>query len=620
MPRVSTKPASKKFRSKLTHSETLPCEQLFPDAPGSLLKSNGSGGATSHKETFLQRANCKVKEAADRINSKDRHSKEAPEYIVNEDAGSSGKHGRSGKLHNLLGRVYHRSGQSTDSHPIDEEFEDMYFEDTTVLTMVRPRMECLKYVQCMCENCHDVDNRAFSNSLSASPIDREQWFYQRRSARIASKNVDKMTTDSPLFDTANGITGSYKQVDANSDVCTTADTAVPNTMHSNNDNDNTDTATPSTASSVTQDTPPVAASDMRSQRTANSSSKRVHLKEKLSGKRRLRRSSTLAVENPSRFSSAVVEGFGLDTSYRFAQQQVWRGCKLIYRPKHISSVNKYRRTKPKNIDYTSPLYKTIAGCDYDALFISQTGTSTYNTPRGDYYNFNDNSARRSSKMVTTVKKLDLTTRGSADWIAEVVLITTSLHTSFKAFFDSVRCHQLLDCKGVEYFHIDVSLDHDDDFPEARIVRNWRAAEYVFSDRRRRTKMYNKNDALVPQLLVDGVPVGGWLDLQNLEDDNDLDYLLAREACPNCLMPRYKNQYSGNCRYCRVSWRELVSQKYVLPREVEILMSRNVYNASRVCAPRYFFKDRHSVNLSNKFSSLDNLDGRVMVPATPAEDD
>eukprot|EP00914_Ancora_sagittata_P034471 GHVO01069622.1.p1 GENE.GHVO01069622.1~~GHVO01069622.1.p1 ORF type:complete len:188 (-),score=60.54 GHVO01069622.1:7-570(-) len=122
-------------------------------------------------------------------------------------------------------------------------------------------------------------------------------------------------------------------------------------------------------------------------------------------------------------------------------------------------------------------------------------------------------------------------RGSADWNAEVVLISTSLPGLIGAYWDSCRIQNFMDCKGVDYFHVDTALGQE--YRDAQIITDWISKDIVFRDT---TKAGSKVDLIIPQILIDGVPVGAMEDLQTLEDDNDLDYILSRESCPNCLHP------------------------------------------------------------------------------------
>lgn len=126
--------------------------------------------------------------------------------------------------------------------------------------------------------------------------------------------------------------------------------------------------------------------------------------------------------------------------------------------------------------------------------------------------------------------------GSQDWTCEVVLLYTSLSTHRKQYHASLRAAQLLSCKGVDYWAIDANMDAGKSRPDKGLIARWRHLHYIFRDPTKE-KGSSKRDIIVPQILVDGVPLGGFSELLLLEEDGDLDYILAGEACPNCLVDR-----------------------------------------------------------------------------------
>jgi glutaredoxin 3 len=73
----------------------------------------------------------------------------------------------------------------------------------------------------------------------------------------------------------------------------------------------------------------------------------------------------------------------------------------------------------------------------------------------------------------------------------------------------VRVHRLLESKGITFVEVDVAGDHD--------KRKW-----LLETTKRRT---------VPQVFINGVPVGGWEDLAKLEASGELDRLLAEPKVP-----------------------------------------------------------------------------------------
>lgn len=75
---------------------------------------------------------------------------------------------------------------------------------------------------------------------------------------------------------------------------------------------------------------------------------------------------------------------------------------------------------------------------------------------------------------------------------------------------------------------------------------------------------------------------------------DADYILAREACPNCLHNRSKT--AGLCAACGAVFVDLLSTKYVTPREIKVLIRRSEYAASRIKAPTPFDWERRRKQL------------------------
>lgn len=141
--------------------------------------------------------------------------------------------------------------------------------------------------------------------------------------------------------------------------------------------------------------------------------------------------------------------------------------------------------------------------------------------------------------------------------AEVVALVTSLGAGRKQFFGSKRAMHLLDCKGVAYYSIDANKDVGSDRLDNALIQSWGEAQILQND---------GNTILIPQVLIDGVSIGGWSDLQDLEEDGDLDWILARALCPNCLVEKSPNAES--CATCGVLFQELipieaVEQKLVL---------------------------------------------------------
>jgi len=313
-------------------------------------------------------------------------------------------------------------------------------------------------------------------------------------------------------------------------------------------------------------------------------------------------------DNERRFDSSQITGAKSRAPSHLTCEYVLHGC-----PPRKSA----RKVITKNVDYMTPLYRRISGIGFDSLFGSGMGSGmgggigsgigtgigsgmgsgigsgigsgmgsglgASGGSRGGGTGGNFSFETKTLDTPQMKSKVRVTSEGgSADWVAEVVVIGNSMMSSLKSCLDSLRCQHLLDCKGVEYFHVDISLDIGDDYPDAVLIRRWLDLNYVFRDRRKSTK----NDVLVPQVLIDGVPIGGVLDLLELEDECDLDYILARESCPNCFAER---RDETSCRSCEVPFRELVTIQFLPKKQIERLMNRNIFNGGRVGPPKKFTK-------------------------------
>ncbi|EKX72847.1 conserved hypothetical protein [Theileria equi strain WA] len=144
---------------------------------------------------------------------------------------------------------------------------------------------------------------------------------------------------------------------------------------------------------------------------------------------------------------------------------------------------------------------------------------------------------------------------TAEQLAEVVLITTSFGGIKQKFFSSKRAQHLLDCKGLVYYHIDANKDISKatDFKDIELLDSWKAQSIL---------KFSKNGEVVhlPQVIIDGIPIGDEKVLQDLEDDGDLDYMIARLLCPSCLSDKTADLVQ--CDKCKVEYRNIVPPEYV----------------------------------------------------------
>ncbi|SOV78631.1 conserved Plasmodium protein, unknown function [Plasmodium reichenowi] len=137
--------------------------------------------------------------------------------------------------------------------------------------------------------------------------------------------------------------------------------------------------------------------------------------------------------------------------------------------------------------------------------------------------------------------------------AEIVLITTSLGGIKSSFFSSLRAHQLLNCKKYIYFSIDANRDTSSakNLKDIELFNKWKKGMILLS---------NENGIVLPQILIDGVPLGNDVTLQNLEDEGILDYIIARLKCPNCLID--KSNIEERCPGCKKYYVTLITDDLI----------------------------------------------------------
>eukprot|EP01055_Gregarina_sp_Pseudo9_P000074 Gregarina_sp_Pseudo_9__73@NODE_104_length_4259_cov_13_977014_g96_i0_p2_GENE_NODE_104_length_4259_cov_13_977014_g96_i0NODE_104_length_4259_cov_13_977014_g96_i0_p2_ORF_typecomplete_len453_score115_24SH3BGR/PF04908_15/0_0078DZR/PF12773_7/2_4e03DZR/PF12773_7/0_14_NODE_104_length_4259_cov_13_977014_g96_i027314089 len=235
-----------------------------------------------------------------------------------------------------------------------------------------------------------------------------------------------------------------------------------------------------------------------------------------------------------------------------------------------------RRTRvPKDIDWVSPLQKAIVAVSFDDVFDVDASPVLRSSGTMDV---------ESLAYEEEIKRVERNIRraiGSADWCAEVVIIVSSLQVSWRAYFQSYRTLRFLEAKGVEHFAIDVNADIGADTLDYSVLRAWSKEELLHRDPLK-VALKGELDCLVPQVLVDGVPLGTFEEIMTMEDENDLDYVLAREACPNCLYDRHPD--SGHCGVCGAVFHDLISTKFLSPDSIRILLKRNEINSAHIKAP------------------------------------
>ncbi|GAW79617.1 hypothetical protein PGO_050270 [Plasmodium gonderi] len=152
--------------------------------------------------------------------------------------------------------------------------------------------------------------------------------------------------------------------------------------------------------------------------------------------------------------------------------------------------------------------------------------------------------------------------------AEIVLITTSLGGIKSSFFSSLRAQNLLNCKKFLYVVIDSNRDTSTakNLKDQELFNRWKEDELLQS---------NDSGIVLPQILIDGVSIGNDIALQNLEDEGNLDFIVARLKCPNCLSD--KSNTDVQCPNCKYDYVSLISEELIRDNGVTRILQGELYN-------------------------------------------
>ncbi|CAG9479645.1 conserved Plasmodium protein, unknown function [Plasmodium vivax] len=152
--------------------------------------------------------------------------------------------------------------------------------------------------------------------------------------------------------------------------------------------------------------------------------------------------------------------------------------------------------------------------------------------------------------------------------AEIVLITTSLGGIKSSFFSSLRAQNLLNCKKFLYVVVDSNRDTSTakNLKDEELFNKWKEDELLKS---------NENGVLLPQVLIDGVSIGNDIALQNLEDEGNLDFIVSRLKCPNCLQE--KSNTDVQCPHCKYDYVSLISEELIQENAVVRMLQGELYN-------------------------------------------
>eukprot|EP00923_Selenidium_pygospionis_P016325 GHVN01028572.1.p1 GENE.GHVN01028572.1~~GHVN01028572.1.p1 ORF type:complete len:328 (+),score=67.00 GHVN01028572.1:301-1284(+) len=165
--------------------------------------------------------------------------------------------------------------------------------------------------------------------------------------------------------------------------------------------------------------------------------------------------------------------------------------------------------------------------------------------------------------------------------AEIVLVMTSFGGVRRPYFSSKRARHLLDCKGVVYYVIDINNDFSEasGLKDRELYDQWRAGGRLKKSEREVTVEDDggvNTSVQIPQVLIDGYPIGDETNLQDLEEDGDLDWICARAACPACL--NEKDPSETTCPACKLALESIVPEDLVYSGQIQQLYKGQNYGA------------------------------------------
>ncbi|KAF8819951.1 hypothetical protein IE077_004579 [Cardiosporidium cionae] len=159
--------------------------------------------------------------------------------------------------------------------------------------------------------------------------------------------------------------------------------------------------------------------------------------------------------------------------------------------------------------------------------------------------------------------------------AEVVILATSLGGIRKKFFSSKRALTFLFCKGVAYYYIDINRDSSmaKNLRDNELFQTWKYEQILQLSS---NSLTSSSEVMIPQILIDGVSIGGETELQDLEEDGDLDWLFARLACPCCLSE--KGVEVTTCPNCGTELNSLIPPDAANDGTVQLFVQDQLCNA------------------------------------------
>eukprot|EP00928_Gymnodinium_smaydae_P021518 TRINITY_DN18406_c0_g1_i2.p2 TRINITY_DN18406_c0_g1~~TRINITY_DN18406_c0_g1_i2.p2 ORF type:complete len:272 (+),score=58.22 TRINITY_DN18406_c0_g1_i2:95-910(+) len=143
------------------------------------------------------------------------------------------------------------------------------------------------------------------------------------------------------------------------------------------------------------------------------------------------------------------------------------------------------------------------------------------------------------------------------YTAEVVVLGTNSTAVRRLYAETKRIRDLLEIKRVHFKF--VNLNYDAESGEQIDEKNSRTHQML--EQLQGVTFKNDGSVEIPQVFIDGILIGGCLDLQCLEDDGDLEEMLLSEKCPCCSHVRNFNDIC--CEDCGSKFVEMLPGEQTL---------------------------------------------------------
>jgi len=167
------------------------------------------------------------------------------------------------------------------------------------------------------------------------------------------------------------------------------------------------------------------------------------------------------------------------------------------------------------------------------------------------------------------------------YVAEVVVLVTTLGAKRTEFNAGKRARDMLEIKRVHHKVIDFNRDCRSGMGSTGMQMEQvieRLTQEPTKSRRLQTECIDGDEDLcLPQIFIDGLYLGNAEQIQSLEDDGILDQILLRQICPartegiktkeDCCGAR-RTAGDVHCRVCKSSFEELMVNLQTLEAAVD----------------------------------------------------